>query len=201
MSKELEREAATFKYVRSLKPSVASDTALLKLAAILTHNVGDVDQGLNYWQVRVIVWCKDSDPSTAMLCAVLHCTVLYCTVSCCILIHRRSLTDHSLRPSPHLLPYPLPSLPCLQTNADGVSAFESHKRKFSRLAHERNDRFGGEFFRAKIIYKELLSAEGHRHYPLREPKCLRTTPDLMLPLGAVLVTMLLATQVHIYVVP
>ena len=41
----------------------------------------------------------------------------------------------------------------------------------------------GEFYRAKIIYKELLSAEGHRHYPLREPKCLRMTPDLMLPLG------------------
>ena len=51
MNKELEREAAAFKYIRSLKPSIASDTALLKLAAILTHNVGDVDQGLNYWQV------------------------------------------------------------------------------------------------------------------------------------------------------
>ena len=51
MTKELEREAAAFKYVRSLKASVASDTALLKLSAILTHNVGDVDQGLNYWQV------------------------------------------------------------------------------------------------------------------------------------------------------
>ena len=25
---------------------------MLKLSAILTHNVGDVDQGLNYWQVR-----------------------------------------------------------------------------------------------------------------------------------------------------
>jgi hypothetical protein len=84
-------------------------------------------------------------------------------------------------------------------NADGVSAFESQKRKFSRLAHERNDRFGGEFFRAKIIYKELLSAEGHRHYPLREPKCLRMTPDLMLPLGAVLVTTLVAILVLKYV--
>ena len=77
-------------------------------------------------------------------------------------------------------------------DADGVSAFESQKRKFSRLAHERNDRFGGEFYRAKIIYKELLSAEGHRHYPLREPKCLRMTPDLMLPLGAVTVTVTVA---------
>ena len=52
ISRELSREAAAFKYVRGLRPSVASDTALLKLAAILTHNVGDVDQGLNYWQVR-----------------------------------------------------------------------------------------------------------------------------------------------------
>jgi hypothetical protein len=92
MSKELEREAAAFKYVRSLKPSVASDTALLKLAAILTHNVGDVDQGLNYWQVRVIVWCKDCDPSTAMLCAVLHCTVLYCTVLYCVVLYFNSST-------------------------------------------------------------------------------------------------------------
>jgi hypothetical protein len=57
MTKELEREAAAFKYVRSLKPSVATDTALLKLSAILTHNVGDVDQGLNYWQVCGVVCC------------------------------------------------------------------------------------------------------------------------------------------------
>ena len=71
----------------------------------------------------------------------------------------------------------------LKMDANGISVFETQKKKFSRLAHERNERFGGEFFRAKIIYKELLSAEGHRHYPLREPKCLRMTPDLMLPLG------------------
>ena len=54
MHKELTREAAAFKYVRGLKPTIASDTALLKLSAILTHNVGDVDQGLNYWQVKKI---------------------------------------------------------------------------------------------------------------------------------------------------
>lgn len=85
-------------------------------------------------------------------------------------------------------------------NADGESAFESHKRKFSRLAHERNDRFGGEFFRAKIIYKELLSAEGHRHYPLREPKCLRMTPDLMLPLGTVVLVVAEAAALAVDVV-
>ena len=70
MNKELEREAAAFKYIRGLKPSIASDTALLKLAAILTHNVGDVDQGLNYWQVGAH-------------CNVLCCTVLYSTILLC----------------------------------------------------------------------------------------------------------------------
>lgn len=45
------------------------------------------------------------------------------------------------------------------------------------------DRFSGEFLRAKRIYHELISAEGHRHYPLREARCLRSTPDLMLPIG------------------
>ena len=37
--------------------------------------------------------------------------------------------------------------------------------------------------RAKTIYKDLLSTEGHRNYPLREAKSLRSTPDLMLPIG------------------
>ena len=46
---ELDREAQAFKYLRQLKPSVEVNTAMLKLAAILTHNVGDVDQGLGYW--------------------------------------------------------------------------------------------------------------------------------------------------------
>lgn len=76
MFKELEREAAAFKYVRSLKPSVASDTALLKLAAILTHNVGDVDQGLNYWQVLLLTRYQHC----ALCCIVLYCVVLYCAV-------------------------------------------------------------------------------------------------------------------------
>ena len=63
------------------------DTALLKLAAILTHNVGDVDQGLSYWK---------------------------------------------------------------------EDAFPEKRALFARLAHERSERFGGEFAKAKLIYKELL---------------------------------------------
>ena len=117
---ELEREAAAFRKVRLARSGIATDTLLLKLAAVLTHNVGDVDQGLSYWDL----------------------------------------------------------------DANGQSPkFEAHRIKFARLAHERSERFGGEYAIAKAVYKELLSAEGHRNYPLREPKCLRMTPDLMLPLG------------------
>lgn len=40
IEQELEREAVAFRECRLMKPSVDSDTRLLKLAAILTHNVG-----------------------------------------------------------------------------------------------------------------------------------------------------------------
>ena len=81
MHAELDREAQAFQHVRSLRPSTAVDTALLKLAAILTHNVGDVDQGLGYWK---------------------------------------------------------------------EGAFEEKKALYARLAHERGERYGGEFVRAKV---------------------------------------------------
>jgi len=116
INKELQREADAFKYMRSTKAGTISDTVLLKLAAILTHNVGDVDQGYSYWD-------------------------------------------------------------------NEGKGFEDQYQRYSRLAHERNDRYGGEFARAKLVYKELLSAEGHRNYPLREAKSLRSTSDLMLPIG------------------
>lgn len=116
INKELEREANAFKYMRSTKPGVIADTVLLKLAAIMTHNVGDVDQGYSYWD-------------------------------------------------------------------NEGKGFEEQFQKYSRLAHERNDRYGGEYARAKLVYKELLAAEGHRNYPLREAKALRSIPDLMLPIG------------------
>lgn len=116
INKELQREAEAFKYMRSTKPGAISDTVLLKLAAILTHNVGDVDQGYSYWD-------------------------------------------------------------------NEGKGFEEQYQRYSRLAHERNDRYGGEFARAKLVYKELLSAEGHRNYPLREAKSLRSTGDLLLPIG------------------
>ena len=122
---ELQREADAFALLRQAAGSSAeNDLLLLKAAAIITHNVGDVDQGLSYWY-------DEEDART-----------------------------------------PVPAL------------LIENKLRVSRLAHERGlDRFNGEFLRAKHVYKELLSAEGHRHYPLREARCLRRAPELQLPLG------------------
>jgi len=55
--------------------------------------------------------------------------------------------------------------------------------RFTDLARERFDRHGGAFGRAAALYREILAAEGHRHYPLREIKLLRAFPGLLLPLG------------------
>ncbi len=60
---------------------------------------------------------------------------------------------------------------------------ENVRARFSELARERFDRYGGAFGRAARLYKELLAAEGHRHYPLRELKRLRSSPALLLPIG------------------
>lgn len=122
---ELQREADAFALLRQAAGSSAeNDLLLLKAAAIVTHNVGDVDQGLSYWY-------DEEDART-----------------------------------------PVPAV------------LIENKLRVSRLAHERGqDRFNGEFLRAKLLYKELLSAEGHRHYPLREARCLRRAPELQLPLG------------------
>jgi hypothetical protein len=60
---------------------------------------------------------------------------------------------------------------------------ETIRSRFSDLARERLTRYEGAFGRAARLYKELLCAEGHRHYPLREIKRLRTSPALLLPIG------------------
>lgn len=122
---ELERESKAFRFLREERSSIETDSLLLKLAAIMTHNVGDVDQGLSFWTFNY-------------------------------------QSKHSVLSKSEL---------------NGIM------ERYTRLAHERYDRFDGEFGRAKIVYKELLSTEGHRNYPLREAKCLRSSPDLMLPLG------------------
>jgi hypothetical protein len=66
-------------------------------------------------------------------------------------------------------------------NAKGLG--DSARQRFGDLARERFERYGGAFGRAAAIYREVCASEGHRHYPLREVKILRTSEELLLPLG------------------
>lgn len=108
---ELERETAAF---RALRAGRGRELDLLRLAAVITHNVGDVDQGLRSWRER-----------------------------------------------------------------------ESHPLglRLRHLAHENATPYGGTCQVAAALYKQLLAAEGHRHYPLREVKALRSSADFLLPFG------------------
>ncbi len=56
-------------------------------------------------------------------------------------------------------------------------------QKFQRLAHDNISGYGGIFPHIVGLYKELLSAEGHRNYPLRAVKSLRRSADLLIPLA------------------
>lgn len=105
---ELAREAEAFRKAL-FTPGRELDTT--RLAMILTHNVGDVDQGISFWESR----------------------------------HQES------------------------------------RQRFARLAHENTAPYGGWFQLAAAMYKDGLSAEGHRNYPLRAVKALRRSPDLLLP--------------------
>jgi len=109
---ELSREARTFD---SLANQPGRERELLVLASALTHNAGDVDQGLSARKGRR--WSR--------------------------------------------------------------SAYD----RFGRLAHERPERYGGAFARASRLYREIMASEGHRHYPLRDVRCLRSHPELLLPTG------------------
>lgn len=44
-------------------------------------------------------------------------------------------------------------------------------------------KFGGLLGWAGELNKRFLSADNHRHYPLRAPKCLRRSGDLLIPVG------------------
>ncbi|MCM2257982.1 MAG: hypothetical protein NDJ94_20305 [Vicinamibacteria bacterium] len=109
---ELWREARAFV---ALAPQRGREKELLALAALMTHNAGDVDQGLGTREAK-----------------------------------RHAAAD---------------------------------LERFGDLAGRGPERYGGAFARAAALYRELLAAEGHRHYPLREIRALRADPELLLPLG------------------
>ena len=62
-------------------------------------------------------------------------------------------------------------------------AYAPYRARFGRLGHENTRPYGGMFVKAGALYKNIMSSEGHRHYPLREVKALRRSSALLLPLG------------------
>jgi hypothetical protein len=58
----------------------------------------------------------------------------------------------------------------------------AHER-FADLARTGPGRYGGAFARAALLYRELLAAEGHRNYPLRQARALRRDASLLLPIA------------------
>lgn len=109
---EFKRETHEFRHVLNLRDQ---EIELLKLASSLTHNCGDMDQGISFWSQ-----------------------------------HER---------------------------------YAPYRARFGRLAHENTQPFGGTLQIAAALYKAIMSSEGHRHYPLREVRALRQSPDFLLPLG------------------
>ena len=109
---EFTREAHEYRHVMEMKDR---ELDLLRLTSSLTHNCGDMDQGISFWSQN--------------------------------------------------------------------ERYAPYRVRFHRLAHENSTPFGGTFHVAAHLYKNIMSSEGHRHYPLREVRALRTTPDFLLPLG------------------
>lgn len=109
---ELRREAHEFRFALQ---QPGQEIEVLRLATSLTHNCGDLDQGISFWAEQ-----------------------------------------------PMYAPY---------------------RALFGQLAHANAAPYGGTYQVAARLYKRLLAAEGHRHYPLRDVRCLRRSPDFLLPLG------------------
>jgi len=117
VEEELGREAREFRAAaEAVRRGKGDELELLQVAVILTHNVGDVDQGIAHW------------------------------------------------PEP-------------------VAGGAAWKARLHRLAHENATPFAGAFQIAAALYKRIMAAEGHRHYPLRQVKALRTSPDVLLPIS------------------
>jgi hypothetical protein len=120
---ELEREARGF---HALVRAKGREPDLLKAAAALTHNAGDINQAL-------------------------------------------AIADAPKR--------------ALRGPRGAGEEGARVRARFGELATRDPQRFGGAFAKAAALYRELMAPEGHRHYPLRAAKVLRSHPDLLLPPG------------------
>jgi hypothetical protein len=104
IEEELQREAAAFLEAIA-KPGREIDT--LRLAAILTHNAGDVDQGLGYWR-------KGDDALRQCFGELAHEGPTRFSGA----FHRAGSLYKRLLASEGHRHYPLRALACLRTNAD-----------------------------------------------------------------------------------
>ena len=109
---ELHRELDAFELALA---TPGREIETLQMAMLIAHNIGDLDQGISFWDTR-----------------------------------------------------------------DFTSA---SRERFARLGHENTSAYGGRFRAPAELYRKSISAEGHRHYPLRSVKPLRQSADLLLPLG------------------
>jgi hypothetical protein len=57
------------------------------------------------------------------------------------------------------------------------------RARYTKLGHERGDRFGGAFLRAGHLNKALTAVENHRFLALRAARGLRKSRELLLPIG------------------
>lgn len=61
--------------------------------------------------------------------------------------------------------------------------FERLRGRYARLGHHDASRFDGVFARCGSINKAVMAIENHRFLPLRAPRGLRRSRDLLLPIG------------------
>jgi hypothetical protein len=70
-----------------------------------------------------------------------------------------------------------------------VDAWPNHpthavlRAKYTRLGHDKSERYGDAFVRAGALNKSVMADENHRFLALRKPRGLRRSRDLLLPIG------------------
>ena len=57
------------------------------------------------------------------------------------------------------------------------------RAKYTRLGHDKSERFGDAFVRAGVLNKAVMADENHRFLTLRRPRGLRRSRELLLPIG------------------
>lgn len=57
------------------------------------------------------------------------------------------------------------------------------KSRVYKLGHTGDERLGGWLVLAGNLNKEIMAADNHRYFALRKPRCLRKSPELLLPIA------------------